>query len=509
LYSLAYHWDRGETVQGLSTDLSNARKPDSGPDRGLATKIINFMTAHHLDSLEDLALFVFKKWHPDKPLPVKEVTQNTQYHASPGADIDSKDLQQLKNLVLQGSEVDSSQLENNLVSAPLIVWACQDQQPVGVVVLKKPLRSYRDSVFAKAGVGQQASVYDLELGYVYVLPQYRTKGVSVKLLAMMNRKAQGAVYATARTANTVINKMLAFAGFQTLGHSWSSARGDYKLQLWARDGGNLQEAPVADYQTLGDFAKPGPFSQVDRRLVTHPTNRLKTMKFFANTPYDIRLFFSNLPRMKNVQEFGAMTAKEVQQVFPAEQAQQIIQGHDNAITVVFIGNYGDAKVIMTPWIIAHRIGHAIQATQRFNPDSGAWRRAEQHFFKQVNDILQDYYHLDLRSSQQPQWQFEKQYAALFNAIGTQRSSRENKIRRPYEFLYELWAQYLGAGKIELKPLPGKIPYGRKAWGRVGQALYMRGPVSAEAGYVTQTLAHDMEIMFGDVLSELVGKILIM
>jgi hypothetical protein len=178
--------------------------------------------------------------------------------------------------------------------------------------------------------------------------------------------------------------------------------------------------------------------------------------------------------------------------------------------VVFVGNKGDSKVMLTPWMMAHRIGHAVQAGVRMSGGHSAWKEAESHFFRGINQLLKDFYGKggNNRYDTEANWAMSREYAALFNAIGTQRSSRTGQIRRPYEFLYELFAQYLGTGKIELNPLPKKQEYGRKAWGRSTQSLNLRGD-EEESKYTTEVLARDMEIMFNDVLGELVGKILVM
>lgn len=272
----------------------------------------------------------------------------------------------------------------------------------------------------------------------------------------------------------------------------------------------LDEAPLADYQPIGDFSKPGPFLATDKKLVTHPVNQLKTAKFFEQTPYDFRLFFSNIPGTKKYGEHGPMRPEVLQQVFGAT-AQQILAGSQDAITVVFVGNSGTGKVMLTPWIMAHRIGHAIQAGERST--AGTWRAAEEHFFRGINGMLEDFYGKRSQSRfgvtpQSMRGDLSKEYNALFNAIGTQRSSRTGQITRPYEFLYELFAQYLGTGSIKLNPLPKQQGYGRKAWGHTTQSLNLRGD-NEEAGYSTEILARDMELMFDDVLSSLVGKVLVM
>ena len=51
-----------ETVRGLANDLSNARKPDSGPDRKNAIKIINYMKQHKMNNLSEFVDAMTEKW---------------------------------------------------------------------------------------------------------------------------------------------------------------------------------------------------------------------------------------------------------------------------------------------------------------------------------------------------------------------------------------------------------------------------------------------------------------
>jgi len=272
----------------------------------------------------------------------------------------------------------------------------------------------------------------------------------------------------------------------------------------------LSEAPLKDYVPIGNFEKPGPFRGVDKKLVPHPTNQLKTVKFFEKTPYDFRLFFSHIPGTGKYSEYGPMSPEVVQQIF-GKYASQILQGSEDAITVIFVGNKGDSKVMLTPWMMAHRIGHAVQSGSVSAGNKGAWHEAENHFFNGINSILKDYYGINKvnQFDTKVNWKLRDEYNALFNAIGTQRSSRTEQIKRPYEFFYELFAQYLGAGEIKLNPLPKEKQYGRKAWGRSSKNLRLFPGGEEETKYTTETLAYDMEIKFNEVLTSLVGKILVM
>lgn len=274
----------------------------------------------------------------------------------------------------------------------------------------------------------------------------------------------------------------------------------------------INEMPLASYDTVGDFSRPGPFRGPDKKLVPHPVNRLNATKFFEKTPFDFRLFFSNIPGTGRYSEQGPVDAKKLESIFGKDIAMQILQGHEDTITVVYVGNKGDAKRMLTPWVMAHRFGHAVVAQGRWQGDADpAWQEAESHFIRTINQILADFYGKSNGGGRLKN-ELIAEYNALFNAIGTQRSSREGDIKRPYEFLYELFAQYLGTGKITLNPLPVSLGYGQQAWGKHTRQLSIRSPElrdDQERQHATEILARDMEILFNDVLGNSVGKIYVM
>ena len=61
-YSLSFNYDRQSAAQGLNTDLSNARKPNSGADREAAVKIIRFMQKHNIQTIGELIELLANKW---------------------------------------------------------------------------------------------------------------------------------------------------------------------------------------------------------------------------------------------------------------------------------------------------------------------------------------------------------------------------------------------------------------------------------------------------------------
>ena len=281
----------------------------------------------------------------------------------------------------------------------------------------------------------------------------------------------------------------------------------------------LSEMPLASYQPIGNFEKPGPFRATDRKLVTHPVNQLKAVKFFEQTPYDFRLFFSNVPGTQKYSETGEVNADKLRDMLGPENAAQILDGSNDAITVVFVGNSGVNKVMLTPWMMAHRFGHAIQASERKNTRWSTWAEAEKYFFTTINSMLEDQY--NKKDTSDPffttnrfrtvNYNLTPEYNALFNAIGTQRSSRSNEIKRPYEFLYEIFAQYLQSGKVTFNPLPISLGYGKQAWGNPSKYMALKPEYRDELARKQEadSLAYTMELMFNDVMSSCVGNIYVM
>jgi len=278
----------------------------------------------------------------------------------------------------------------------------------------------------------------------------------------------------------------------------------------------VDEMALAKYQTFGDFNKPGPFTGADKKLVPHPKNIEKATQFFEKVPYDFRLFFSHLKGTGKYSEHGPMTPDEIRKVF-GQDSEEIINGSEDAITVVYVGNKGDSKVMLTPWMMAHRLGHAINRGSYKAGRQSTWKEAEKYFFNTINSTLEEYYGKISQSrsyfrSQGPvQYDLTPEYNALFNALGTQRSSRSGQIKRPYEFFYEIFAQYLGTGKVTFNPLPTNLGYGRKAWGTPAKYLNVKPEYRDELSRKQEAdrLAYTMELLFSDVLSDSVGKIFVM
>lgn len=280
----------------------------------------------------------------------------------------------------------------------------------------------------------------------------------------------------------------------------------------------LKEAPIDTFQTIGDFEKGASFGDKrDRQIITNPITLTKVKDFFKNTTVDFDFYFVNLAGRRRFSEKGVVKQEFLFEPYPKGlgiKPEQLKNGsiNENNITVFFVGNTAGEKVPMTAWTMAHRFGHAIRREYSFVQLTN-WLETEfEGVLKEYNidksktsgGVNYDDYGRGGFGTYPDTHRLVK--ASLFNQIGTMRSAREGKIKRYFEFYYELFAQYLKDGKITLNPLKHVI---RKKYGAYGreETAYTRNIESVNERIAG--IERDFGYYAEDALGELVGKVFIM
>jgi hypothetical protein len=87
-----------------------------------------------------------------------------------------------------------------------------------------------------------------------------------------------------------------------------------------------------------------------------------------------------------------------------------------------------------------------------------------------------------------------------------KSARDSKIDRPFEFYYELFAQYLKDGKVTFNRLQPTIVKGSAAYGR---KEYARTQNIEEVNDILDGIERDFGYYAEDVLGGCVGNIYVM
>jgi len=265
------------------------------------------------------------------------------------------------------------------------------------------------------------------------------------------------------------------------------------------------EAPIEDFNLVGDWDKPASFDQAaDRHLLTNPKSQAKIVHKWAKIIVPFNLNFVNSAGAENFMEEGEVNrdwlAKNLPDVLPQ------LKIRDDAVNIIFTNNTGAERVPMTAWIMAHRFGHALQ---RYGKNQ-YFRDFRDHIGRGIETILQRGYRVgkpDSYLSANPKVKkFEAAQIALLTAIGTFKSARDNAIRDDTEFCFELLAQYMLTGTIKFNPIPSVLD----CRGARSTKQLQIDPQSMDAANESLAhLAHGAAALCGKILHSAVGRIYVM
>lgn len=141
------------------------------------------------------------------------------------------DLARFRELIITGGEVDGAVIAVNIANARALAVIRQDGEIRGVAALKRPQASYRKKISTLSEVPLAAERYPYELGYVFIEPALRNRGLSHRLLDdALKHRDQTAVFATVRAENAPMLAALGAAGFKPAGKPYPG-RGNQTIRL--------------------------------------------------------------------------------------------------------------------------------------------------------------------------------------------------------------------------------------------------------------------------------------
>ena len=286
----------------------------------------------------------------------------------------------------------------------------------------------------------------------------------------------------------------------------------------------LSETPIGDYKTFGDWSKNSSFrDKRDRALIQHPTSIARMKKKFDNSNVNFNLFFVNSKEANRHTEVGVVDIEVVRRELGDEVADAVenAKDRDDSINMIFTNNKGSERKPFTAWMAAHRMGHAFARKQGMTSQYSSYKNASNHLISNISSIMQDYGIQDFPDNEDKILRGTSGYSYnrndvnkvrhnqramihFFHKVATFKSARDENLRDWFEVLNELIAQYLTTGRIKFNPAPQT--FGKRGFGK-GQIYHLRDKESADSQI--DTLSRDMELMIDDILSSLLGSILIM
>lgn len=241
---------------------------------------------------------------------------------------------------------------------------------------------------------------------------------------------------------------------------------------------DLNEAPLADIQLHGDWSdnsthlapkeKPGSswewgkdnkensfVSKIDRKMAQDITVQSKLRKYFEVHSMDFYLYLVNDPEMEAFHkdlDYSIITPQHSKwSLFSEELRETLLKREANSIQIILTQNEGGSeRHALTPWMICHRMCHALIGT------GGSFNQMIIDDVKnQIVEILEKCYRdmEDVDPSDQ-----RKVASEFFRHVCTFKSARDNNILNGedlsnFELFVDALTQYLIKGKVTFKAAP--------------------------------------------------------
>ena len=238
----------------------------------------------------------------------------------------------------------------------------------------------------------------------------------------------------------------------------------------------------------------------------------KLRKSFALVDQTIDVYFVKTPGMRDHIEVG-----EVSEDYLKQLEIDVPQINRSNITIFFTNNTGAERMPLTPWTIAHRMGHAVRSLE-------SYQNFTRHVEKDFNELLEQIYGKNKPSryfgvqddrAQREQRDHDSFVRQLMMELGTMRSAREKELFRSGEFVHELFAQAITQNKIKFnEKIPRQLII-RYAWGnptwdgsthsKIHRDEYMLDDIIERI----RSNAHFYKSQVKLVLRDMVGKIFVM
>ena len=187
---------------------------------------------------------------------------------------------------------------------------------------------------------------------------------------------------------------------------------------------------IHDIKFHGDWKRPGNrYSELDLKILTNERSQHRLIDKYKNCGTDFKFhFYKGTKNRWGTSLEGFKNPEWVKTHFGLD-----IQPDDDKISVLVTNNIGSPKYPLTPWIIAHRMSHAIFRNVSFDIHRPSMIGMDNFFGWRVG--------------------YEKWLGC---AIGTTRSCRKRTLSRTAELYHELFAQCLLTDCVRLNHVEDRV-----------------------------------------------------
>lgn len=129
--------------------------------------------------------------------------------------------------VLKGGQVQEQGLLSRIRRCKFLAFCFDEERLAGILACKIPHEEYKNGVFIKALIPEDAQNYTIEIGYTFTEPDYRGNRICPTLLDLAKASLKSInIFAT--TGNPAMKKALSRAHFDVIGNKY---KGKYSDEL--------------------------------------------------------------------------------------------------------------------------------------------------------------------------------------------------------------------------------------------------------------------------------------
>lgn len=268
-----------------------------------------------------------------------------------------------------------------------------------------------------------------------------------------------------------------------------------------------QEMALSNLQKIGKWGKDEKnrhgYDKASIGILSSPAGLKKLENTFNRIGnWDFNLYFVKKPNAWKEAERGLVDSNYLRVTLGLEAGKDFPEPKENEITVFFTNNAAAEKVPLTPWTIAHRIGHAFAATFRQRQNTQDISYINRQISSILKNLFEQSYNISTSNSRDLRYSSDYYVRDFYQKIGKFRSARMGKLVRPNEFYHEAFAYWLlHDGELDFNDPPQFLEdSNKKAWGKSQARNY---PLEDE--YEAQEYINQFKYALDEMFNIMIGK----
>jgi hypothetical protein len=149
------------------------------------------------------------------------------------AELTSKEIKQIENLIIKGCEVDSKTLPERLSNTERISFFKENDEVISTASIKKPTDNYKTKIFIKSRTNRNNNDFLFELGYVSTDKNFQERKLASKLCYKLCKLySNHSIFSTTRVDNESMKSILAKNNFKETGIEFPNKEKSNFLKLY-------------------------------------------------------------------------------------------------------------------------------------------------------------------------------------------------------------------------------------------------------------------------------------